>query len=129
MKTKMILTFLSAALGLSGCASYNYAQNLKMVSFEENGVKGKSIGNIRGEDCTWTILGYQLGGAPTLDRAFRNVRNQAGTLESAGLDISDAKNRGGSPLRYVNNVSTANDGFNAGVMSKTCIVVTGVGYQ
>lgn len=129
MKTKMILTLLFVSMGLSGCATYNYAQNVKMVSFDDNGQKGKSVGNIRGEDCTWTVLGYQLGGVPTVDRAFRNARNQAGTMESAGIDFSGGKDRGGAPLRYVNNVSTANDGFNAGVIAKTCIVVTGVGYQ
>ena len=39
--------------------------------------------------------------------------------------------RGGSDagLAYVNNVNTRNDGFNAGIVAKNCIVVSGVGYR
>lgn len=125
---KKIFILLAAMAGLSGCATYNYAQNLKMVSFDDTGAKGQSVGNIRGEDCTWTILGYQMGGVPTVDRAFTNAKNQAGALESAGWN-NGGKDRNGPTLRYVNNVSTANDGFNAGIVAKQCIVVTGVGYR
>lgn len=111
----------------NGCASYQYAQNMKLVSFDENAKKGQSVGNIRGEDCTWNVLGYQMGGLPTVDRAFINAKNQAGGLEAAGFD-SSGKNRG-SAVRYVNNVSTENDGFNAVIFGKQCIVVKGVGYR
>ncbi len=111
---KIIL--LAMALNISGCASYNYAQNMKLVSFDDNLQKGQAVGNIRGEDCTWKVLGYQLGGLPTLDRAFVNARSQGGENAS-------------SPLRYVNNLSTATDGFDAGIVGKNCIVVTGVGYR
>jgi hypothetical protein len=120
--------FLCLALaGLSGCATYNYAQNMKLVSFDDNIQKGHAMGNIRGEDCTWTILGQQLGGLPTVDRAFINAKNQAGTMAAAGFDNSGKNN--GPQIRYLNNVSTANDGFNAGVVGKQCIVVTGVAYR
>jgi hypothetical protein len=73
-------------------------------------------------------MGYKMGGDPTVDRAFSNAKNQAGGMEAAGFDKS-GKDRSGPPLRYVNNVHTANDGFNAGVVGKQCIVVTGVGYR
>jgi hypothetical protein len=116
-----------AALALSGCATYNYANNVKLVSFDDNIQKGTSVGPIRGEDCTWRILGYQLGGLPTVDRAFINARNQAGSLESAGFKSSTDKHE--NAIRYVNNVSTENDGFDAVVVGKTCIVVKGVGYR
>jgi hypothetical protein len=113
-------TLLALLLGLSGCATYNYAQNMKFVAFDDAQGKGKSIGNIRGEDCTWQVLGYQLGGLPTVDRAVQNARHQ---------EVSDlTKKKSDTPLRYINNMSTQNDGFNAGVVAKTCIVVTGVGY-
>jgi hypothetical protein len=112
MKTVYIGLMVLSGL-LAGCASYDYAQNLKLVGFDENVQKGQSVGNIRGEDCTWSVLGYQLGGLPTVDRAFMSAKNQSG----------------GSNLRYVNNVSTKNDGFDAGIVGKKCIVVTGVGYR
>jgi hypothetical protein len=126
MKKTFIL--IAAMAGLSGCATYNYAQNMKMVGFDDNAQKGTAVGNIRGEDCTWNVLGQQLGGFPTVDRAFMNAKNQAGAMESAGFDKS-GKDRAGAPIRYVNNVSTANDGFNAVLFGKQCIVVTGVGYR
>jgi hypothetical protein len=102
------------AIGLSGCASYNYAQNVKLVGFQDNIEKGTSIGNIRGEDCTWNVLGYQMGGLPTVDKAFISARNQSGN---------------GQALRYANNVTTSNEGFSAGLFGKKCIVVKGVGYR
>ena len=128
MKKINLLFAMTCVMGLSACASYKYADNMKMVGFDENGQKGQAIGNIRGEDCTWSVLGYKMGGSPTVDRAFMNAKNQAGGMEAAGLDHT-GKDRGGTPLRYVNNVSTANDGFNALIVGKQCIVVTGVGFR
>ncbi len=110
---------------VQSCATYNYANKVRLVSFDDTPTKGKSVGAIRGEDCTWTVLGLQLGGLPTVDKAFINARNRAGTLEAAGF--KDSK-RSDKSLRYVNNVSTKNGGFNAGIVAKNCIVVTGVGY-
>lgn len=112
---------------LSACATYPYAKNVKMISFEDDVSKGKSAGPIRGEDCQWSILGYQMGGAPTLDRAFANARSQysTGVLDSFG----GGKKATGNELRYINNVSTENDGFNAVIFGKTCLVVKGLGYR
>ncbi len=124
MKTIILLTLVLA----SGCASYPYSKNVKMVSFEEEVEKGKSVGPIRGQDCTWSILGYQMGGDPTLDKAFANARSQAdsGILSTIKADSSALRN--GSAVRYINNVSTENDGFNAYVVGKKCLVVKGTGY-
>lgn len=119
--------FLLGALVCCGCATYNYADNVKMISFDENLEKGKSVGQVRGEDCTWNVLGYQLGGLPTIDRAFNNARFGADSLESAGFSSSKGQKTDG--LRYVNNVTTKRDGFNAGIVGKNCIVVTGMGYK
>jgi len=126
MKTSVFLT-----LGLSmlcSCATYNYAQKVKTISFDDNITKGQAVGPIRGEDCTWTVLGNPLGGAPTIDKAFINAKNGAGALTSAGfssLDKADASKQ----IRYINNATTANEGFNAYLFSKQCLVVTGVGYR
>ncbi len=116
-----------AVILLGGCATYQYAQNVKLISFDESAKKGQAVGNIRGEDCTWNVRGYQMGGLPTVDRAFINAKNQAGGAEAAGLD-SSGKGRG-LGLRYVNNVTTENDGFNAFIVGKQCIVVKGSGYR
>ena len=75
---------------------------------------------------TWTVFNQPLGGAPTIDKAFINTKKQANTMQSAGLsttaDQADA-------LRYVLNVHTEREGFNAYVLKKDCLVVTGVGYR
>ncbi|CAN5720935.1 hypothetical protein BH10BDE1_BH10BDE1_04300 [soil metagenome] len=125
-----ISSMLIAVLSISGCATYNYAERVKLVAFSDDFQKGRSVGNIRGEDCTWNILGYPLGGAPTVDRAFQHARRQtdggslAGSLSSASSRVATA-----GELRYVVNLSTANDGFNAVLFGKQCIVVTGIGYR
>lgn len=118
----------ACALCLSACATYQTAQKVSIVSFDDKPTKGKSVGNIRGEDCTWRVLGYQLGGLPTVDRAMTNARRGVdGGLAAAGWKTGASNQDIG--LRYVNNVSTRNEGFDAGVLAKTCIVVTGVGYK
>lgn len=125
----MTRALLAAAIVVAcgGCATYNYAQNVKTISFTDNVEKGQSVGNIRGEDCTWQILGYQMGGAPTLDRAFQHAKNQTDGGSLTGSMNHNQQSSGS--LRYINNVSTKPDGFNAGLFGKQCIVVTGVGYK
>ena len=118
-----------ACLTFTGCATYNYAESVKSVAFTDDVRKGTSVGNIRGEDCTWTVLGYQLGGLPTLDRAFINAKNQASSVEAAGFGAVNGNKSRGDSLRYVNNVHTANEGFQAVLVGKNCIVLTGVGYK
>lgn len=109
-----------------GCASYNYAQNMKMVAFTDDVTKGKSVGQVEGQDCTWTVLGYKLGGAPTIDKAFSNTQKQATMLQSAGLGTTTENT---DTLRYVNNVTTSRAGFDAYVVGKDCLVVKGIGYK
>ena len=126
MKTSVFLTL--GLIFMSSCATYNYAHKVKTISFDDNLAKGKSIGPIRGEDCTWTVLGHQLGGAPTIDKAFINAKNQTGSLTSAGFGVLE-KQDATREIRYINNATTANEGFNAVFFGKQCLVVTGVGYR
>lgn len=122
---KKVLGFLPLFF-LVSCAQYKYASKVKMVSFSDDVKKGKSVGAIQGKDCTWMVLGYWLGGQPTLDKAFMNAKDQAGFLQSAGVGgDSDTKDN----LRYINNVSTENEGWNIGFLGKKCLVVNGVGYK
>ena len=126
MKTSVFVT-----LGLSmlaSCATYNYAQQVKTISFDDNLTKGTSVGPIRGEDCTWSVMGRVLGTQPTIDRAFINAKTQAGALSAAGLGVL-AKEDTSKQIRYINNATTMNEGFNAYIVGKQCLVVTGVGYR
>jgi len=111
---KNIVFIIGLLFIFSSCASYNYAQKVKTISFDNDVTTGKAIGPIRGEDCTWVILGMQFGDNPTIEKAVTNARKQGGGLES---------------LRYINNATTSNDGFNAVLFETRCLVLTGVGYK
>ena len=119
------LLVVALMLVLQSCAQYKYAQQMKMVSFDNDVTEGKSVGPVKGEDCTWMVFGQWLGGNPTVDKAFINAMNQAGAAESAGF----GKGERGQKLRYINNVATDNSGFMlGGFLGKSCLVVNGVGY-
>jgi hypothetical protein len=123
---KQVCTLALFVLGLSGCSTYQYSKNVKMVSFDDEVTRGKSVGPIRGEDCIWSVLGYKLGGVPTLDKAFANARNQTDSsiIGSSTQSVSSDK-----AIRYINNVSTDHDGWNAVLVGKECLVVKGTGYR
>src|SRR5688572_30734017 len=97
-----------AAVGLlsTGCATYPYAKNLKMVSFDGSVVAGKAVGPVRGEACQASVMGYPIGAPATLDNAMAAAR---------------AKNE----IRYMNNVSTQEEGFSAYFYAKQCLIVKG----
>src|SRR5437870_12736534 len=82
------------ALGASGCTSYQYAKNVKMVSFDNNVSTGHSVGPVRGESCQAAVMGYPIGEKASLDGAMANAHAQ-------------------HQLRYLNNVSTEDGGFDA----------------
>jgi hypothetical protein len=71
-------------------------------------------------------MGVQLGSEPTLDRALGNARTRSGEGAMDAVTKSDEANA----VRYMANVSTDWDGFNAaGIIAKKCIVVKGIGYR
>lgn len=98
------------ALGATGCSSYQYAKNLKLVSFDNDVSTGRSVGPVRGESCQAAVMGNPIGDKASLDGAMANARAE-------------------HQLRYLNNVSTEDGGFDAFFYSKRCIIVKGTGYQ
>lgn len=124
MKIKRILLF-ALFSQLVACASGNMAQNLSMVSFDDKATAEslKSIGNIDGKDCTWYVLGYSIGEAPTVRNAFFNAMAQR---EGSMVPGQNATLKG-APLKAVKNVTVEGGGFNAYIASRSCVVVTGVG--
>lgn len=94
----------------TGCATYPYAKNVKMVSFDGNVASGQAVGPVRGESCQASVMGYPIGEPATLDKAMANAREK-------------------HQLRYMNNVATEDGGFNAYFYAKTCLIVKGTGYQ
>jgi hypothetical protein len=106
----MLMLAVCTCLATGGCTTYQYAKSVKMVSFDDDITAGHAVGPVRGEDCQEIVLGYPLGERPTLDKAF-------------------ARTRSSNELRYMDNVSTENTGFNAYVYRKRCIAVKGTGYR
>ncbi len=123
----MKITIFAMGLIMVGCATYDHAQNVRIISFSEDMDKGRSVGTIRGEECSWQVLGYQLSSPPTVDKAV--MRAQTQTDGSRLIDLDSTNRAKNESLRYINNVSTKNEGFNAGLFGKHCLIVTGVGYR
>jgi hypothetical protein len=59
---------------LTGCTQYQYAKNVKLLSYEDNITVGKSVGPIRGEHCQKRVMGYPIGEPATLDKAMASAR-------------------------------------------------------
>jgi hypothetical protein len=114
-----------AGLGVGGCTRHLVANEIKLVGFEENVKKGKSVGEIDGDDCVFTILGVRLGGSPTVGAAIQNARLQR--KSEIGDVAGGAKT--GDALRYINNLHIEPGGFDAFVFAKDCLEVKGMGYK
>jgi hypothetical protein len=127
------VSFLKGAVIMSlvltaACTSYPIAQDIKMVSFDDNVAKGQSVGPIRGEDCVWSVMGYEIGGKPTLDKAMASARTQTGSgITDTFKSSKNSMNT--NVIRYMDNVSTDRDGFNAVFVGKQCLIVKGTGYK
>jgi hypothetical protein len=129
MRVQNLVRWAAVWIGISylgGCATYSTLREIKLVGFDEDVSKGKSVGQIEGGDCVYHIFGHWLGGNPTISRAFANARKQrtTGVADAVGGDTSQ-----GDPLRYINNAQVTNDGFDAVVFGKSCIMVTGMGFK
>ena len=115
-----------AAIGLAGCQTAQQAKEIKLLGFSEDASKGTSTGPIEGADCVFHVFGYWLGGQPTLSKAVMNARK--GKTTSIGDSFGSA-DTGEGGVRYFNNMSVSNDGFNAGIFGKLCIKIAAVGYK
>ena len=120
-------TALIGTLFLSSCQSYHYANKVKLMSFSENMSKGEPVGVVSGKDCAWNILGVQLG-YPTLNRAFLAAQSGHNT-ESIVSSFEDREAISKMAYRYLNDVRTDNEGFDAVVVAKNCITVKGKAYK
>jgi hypothetical protein len=111
MKQSIVVATMALALCMSGCATYRMSKDVKLLGYDEDASKGKSIGEVSGESCDWKVAGYSFSRPASLDEAVADVRTRTGGL------------------RYLTHVSTENAGFDARIVSKNCIVVKGVAYQ
>jgi hypothetical protein len=111
----------------AGCQTSQQAREIKLLSFDEDASKGKGGGMIEGSDCVFHVLGYWLGGQPTLARAVLNARR--GKSSGIGDSMSSDEGVGKGEIRYFNNMSVVHDGFNAGIFGKNCINISATGYK
>jgi hypothetical protein len=107
MLKRLFMLALAAAL-LGGCTHVIIAKSIKLVGFDDTVKKGRGGGEIEGEDCIHTILGYRLGGSPDVGRAIRS-----------------ATQGNGNP-RYMNNLRVEPDGFDIGIYARDCYVARGL---
>jgi len=112
--------------GVTACQTAQQAKEIQLVGFGEDVSKGTSLGPIEGSDCVFMVLGYWLGGAPTLSRAMMNARKGK---KSSVSDVAGGAETLGEGARYLNNVSVSKDGFNAGIVGKSCINISATGYK
>lgn len=118
---------LLALLVLPGCQTFQQAREIHLLGFSDDVSKGKNIGPVEGSDCVYQVLGYWLGGQPTLSRAVMNARS--GKKGSIGEAVASEGGTGEGGVRYFNNMTMSHDGFNAGVFGKYCILITGTGFR
>ena len=103
------------AIIFTSCQTAQQAREIRLLGFSEDVSKGKSVGPMEGDDCIWQILGYRFGGFPTLQKAVMNARK--GKTSSIGDSFGgDGQGSSKSDVRYFNNVTVSNDGFNAVVV-------------
>ena len=113
-------------LALVGCTTYTDVKEIKHIGFSDDLSKGKPIGLITSDDCVYHVMGYALGGRPTINKAISNARTQKksnllDTVHDQGSDLP--------PIRYATNVTTKRGGFDALVLRKDCIEINGRGFE
>jgi hypothetical protein len=119
------VSLIMAVMPFFGCASALIAKNFGVVSFEDSAkpIEYRSVGNIEGKDCMWSVFGYPTGSLPTVRSAFRNAVHQ----KEQALVPGQAAISNGTPVRALKNATVNSDYFNVWALSRNCIVVTGVG--
>lgn len=115
---------LTVVVALTGCQTAQQAKEIRLLGFDEDVSKGKSLGPLEGSDCVFMVLGYWLGEQPTLSRAIMNARKGK---KSSISDAAGEDGQLGEGARYLNNVSVSNSGFNAGIVGKSCINISATG--
>ena len=95
---------------LPACTTYEYAKDVKMVSFDHNVSQGRGVGPVRGESCQEIVFGFPTGDPPTLDQAMADAREQ-------------------HHVRYLNDLATEHTDLEIILYERRCIVVTGGGFQ
>jgi hypothetical protein len=113
-----------------GCMPYNFkhAIDIKIISFSNDLSKGKSMGPMSGQDCSYVYEGYTIGDKPNMGKALENAMSQAGFFaENFGAKLLGGEKK--EVLRYMTNVKAEYEELDAFIFKRICLVVKGDGYQ
>ena len=118
------------ALGFfTACTSYTPLKKLKHLGFDRDNVKkGKYINKVSGKDCSYTVLGYNIG-QMRIDEALANAR--AGIKGGVLSDLNVNKNNSASAadFRYITDLSMNYEFDNYVLFSQSCVKVAGRAYK
>lgn len=126
MRIKPICLFLLTLF--AGCVTYPDVKEIKTIGYSDDVSKGKSTGQFSADDCVWQVFGYWLGGNPDVSRAIANARTQKKSNIGDAFGAGTEATTGGQSIRYANNITTKYTGFNAYIVGKSCVEVSGMGY-
>lgn len=122
-----IFWLMSAGYLTLSCTSFRPMNEIKHIGFQTEVQKGKSVGQIEGDDCAFGVLGYWIGGNTSIGKALANARTGKKTTIADVANSSGGIEEGG--VRYLNNVRYEHTGWDAYVAAKSCIQVSAKGYK
>jgi hypothetical protein len=123
---------------VASCAtSVKFANDVRLIGFEDNVRRGKNIGLIEGDDCNFgfSLFGKSGSvGSTNIRRAFDSARSgeRSSVSGQVGRTFGGESGRRGAAaggLRYMNNVTVTTDSSNYILFSKDCQVVSGKGHS
>ena len=122
----MIRALILSACFLTGCASDPLIHEIRLLSFETNVGKGKSLGEVRGEVCGNQFLGLWLGHKPDIQGALEHLRNSVvpKVEQTSGSAAVSATNH----IRYLNNITVTETGADVLGFGRKCLQITGLGF-
>lgn len=117
MRLLSVFGFLLSVAVTSSCTTPLYMHNVKLLSYTKNPYRGKSLGRVKGEDCSWKIFDISIGDA--------DVEQAMTKAKTGSTDLT----RGKYQVSYFKNMQcrvTSQDYF---IVKNTCYEVSGTGYR
>jgi hypothetical protein len=111
---------------MAGCASDRLVHEIKLLSFEADVGKGKSMGEVSGEICSIHIFGLWLGTKPDLASSLLQVRNNL--MPNVDQTSGSAASADTNHLRYLNNIALTESGTELFLFGRKCLRLTGLGF-
>lgn len=121
------LTWVLMLFGLSACSSYQIAQSVKLVSFVKEPARAPAAILLHGQDCRHSLFGIDFGPLPSADLSVRDAQMNYNSVSSLRLPATPAESALAPRIRYINNFSLQESGFDTWVYARTCLIARGGG--